>query len=135
MLLQERLQKHHANDLQGLEYHNDNQQEAFKNEIQSLKILLNDKSFEIQKQLSEKQKLKEIYQEEVDRLAKEVEIWRFQAHMNERQHDKDILALRNNADTSVKFESDFKKQFEEYIKELEKELKHIKTLLESFKTN
>ena len=50
--------------------------------------------------------------------------------MNERQHDKDIFALRNNADTSVKFESDFKKQFEDYIKELEKELKHLKTLLE-----
>ena len=130
MSLQERLNEDHTNDLSGLQYHNDNQQEALRNEIQSLKILLNDKSFEIQKQLSEKQKLKEIYQGEVDRLAKDVEIWRFQAHITERQHDKDIFALRDQSDNTVKFESDYKKQFEEHIKELEKELRNLQLLLE-----
>lgn len=42
-LLKERLADHHANDLQGLQFHNDNQIEALSTEIESLKAINNDK--------------------------------------------------------------------------------------------
>ena len=78
----------------------------------------------------EKQKIKEIYQGETDRLSQELEVLQYQAHLTERQHNKDIKALRDQSDNTVKFESDYKKQFEEHIKELEKELRNLQLLLE-----
>ena len=52
----------------------------------------------------EKQKIKEIYQGETDRLSQELEVLRYQAHLTERQHNKDInfLGLINSKSISTK---------------------------------
>jgi chromosome segregation ATPase len=92
--------------------------------------IIRTKNHEIEEQIREKENQKDNYNQEVERLNADIEMWRYKHNQVERQKDKEVFEKNRIIEEKENNFNEYSKKCENHIYTLNQEVQALKQLLE-----